>query len=204
MTIKIFQKESPVLRERAEEVTSSMFGTEELAKILRDMIAGLHQEADAVAIAAPQIGVSKRIFAVRSSVFVSNKRRNIKGGIEEENDGGEKDEDKKKSVKIPTFEGDYVFINPKILTSSKKIKKMEEGCLSVRLLYGKVKRHEKTKIEAYDFNGKKITFGASGLISQIFQHETDHLDGVLFIDKASDVIEVSKEELEKYQKEHGE
>jgi peptide deformylase len=194
VSIKIFQKESPVLREKAKEVPFNMFGKEELSNILKMMIEGLHQEADAVAIAAPQIGVSFRIFAVKSNVFVSNKKKTDELDQEEML--------KKSEIKIPTFEGDYVFINPKIIQFSKKAKKMEEGCLSVRLLYGKVKRHEKTKIEAFDFNGKKITFGASGLLSQIFQHETDHLDGVLFIDKATNLIEITKEELEKYQKNH--
>ena len=66
----------------------------------------------------------------------------------------------------------------------------EEGCLSVRYLYGKVKRSVKATIEAYDENGKRHTFGASGLLAQIFQHEMDHLSGVLFTDTAIDVEEI--------------
>ena len=61
---------------------------------------------------------------------------------------------------------------------------MEEGCLSVRDIYGKVKRYQKATISAYDENGKKFTMGGSGLLAQVFQHECDHLEGVLFIDKA--------------------
>ena len=60
----------------------------------------------------------------------------------------------------------------------------EEGCLSVRWLYGKVERPEKTLVRACDENGKSFTLGGSGLLSQIFQHEVDHLNGVLFTDKA--------------------
>ena len=74
---------------------------------------------------------------------------------------------------------------------------MEEGCLSVRYLYGKVSRANKVTIEAFDESAKKFTRGASGILAQIFQHETDHLDGVLFIDKAKDLTEVLPEEIEK-------
>ena len=69
-------------------------------------------------------------------------------------------------------------------------KMMEEGCLSVRYLYGKVSRGSKVVLEAYDETGKKFIKGASGLLSQIFQHETDHLNGVLFIDKAKNIEEI--------------
>ena len=67
---------------------------------------------------------------------------------------------------------------------------MEEGCLSVRWLYGKVRRSEKATIRAYDEHGKRFTLGASGLIAQAFQHETDHLEGVLFVDKADHLEDV--------------
>ena len=59
-----------------------------------------------------------------------------------------------------------------------------EGCLSVRWLYGKVKRHTNVTIKYYDHTGKLHVRGAGGLLAHIFQHEIDHLDGVLFIDKA--------------------
>ena len=66
---------------------------------------------------------------------------------------------------------------------------MPEGCLSVRWLYGNTFRSKKATITAYDGNGKKFTRGASGLLAQIFQHETDHLGGILFIDHAKDIKE---------------
>ena len=66
-------------------------------------------------------------------------------------------------------------------------KDLDEGCLSVNELYGKVPRATKALIEAYDEYGMKFTRGASGLLAQIFQHEIDHLDGVLYIDKASEL-----------------
>ena len=64
---------------------------------------------------------------------------------------------------------------------------MHEGCLSVRPLWGEVNRSINATITAYDENGVKITRGAGGLLAHIFQHETDHLDGVLFIDKARNI-----------------
>ena len=84
---------------------------------------------------------------------------------------------------------DLIFINPKISKLSREKEWVPEGCLSVRPLYGKTHRSKKAIITAYNEKGKKFTRGASGLLSQIFQHETDHLDGVLFIDHAKDVKE---------------
>jgi peptide deformylase len=72
---------------------------------------------------------------------------------------------------------------------------MEEGCLSVRYLYGKVRRSKKATIEAYNEHGKKFTAGASGILAQIFQHETDHLNGILFIDKAKQIEEILPEHM---------
>ncbi|MFA6000113.1 MAG: peptide deformylase, partial [Candidatus Paceibacterota bacterium] len=84
---------------------------------------------------------------------------------------------------------DLVFINPKISKMSKDKEWLMEGCLSVRPLYGKTWRSKKATITAYDENGKKFVRGASGLLAQIFQHETDHLNGILFIDHAKEVRE---------------
>jgi peptide deformylase len=74
---------------------------------------------------------------------------------------------------------------------------MQEGCLSVRWLYGKTKRSVSATVEAYDLQGNKFTYGGSGLIAHIFQHEIDHLDGILFIDHGFDFEELSEEEVKK-------
>lgn len=76
-----------------------------------------------------------------------------------------------------------VLINPKITWSSKKQVLDEEGCLSFPNLYGMVKRPEKIKYKGLDENGKEIEGKATGLLARIIQHEYDHLDGILFIDK---------------------
>ena len=70
---------------------------------------------------------------------------------------------------------------------------MEEGCLSVRDYYGKIKRSTKATVRAYDENGNPFERGGSRLLAQIFQHEIDHLNGTLFTDSAKDVQKITKD-----------
>lgn len=169
--VKIVQKDNPILRARAREVPLAEIGSRKMQKIIADMKMALDKELDGIAIAAPQIGLPLRIFVVSGKAFALDKKPEIP----------EKEANDKK--KYP----DVAFINPRITKLSKKSPWQVEGCLSVRWLYGKVKRAEKATLAAYDEQGRKFTRGASGLLAQIFQHETDHLDGVLFIDKAKEV-----------------
>ncbi len=78
-----------------------------------------------------------------------------------------------------------VFINPKIIQKSKEIVIDEEGCLSFPELFLKIKRAKWVEIEALNENGEKIHLKTEGLSARIFQHEIDHLDGILFIDRIS-------------------
>ena len=150
------------------------------------MSASLRAQDDGVAIAAPQVGHSLRIFVVSGKIFSEdfaiNRTERLLGVGEADN------------VKVPKKKDkDLVFINPKISKLSRDKDWMPEGCLSVRWLYGQTFRSKKATVTAYDENGKKFVRGASGLLAQIFQHETDHLNGILFIDHAKDI----KEELPK-------
>lgn len=165
--VDIVQKEDPVLRLVAKPVPAALFDTPKLRKILRDMKAALASQDDGVAIAAPQIGVSLRIFVVSGRVFEML--------YPDKEDAGDK--------KFP----DVVFINPSIVKTSKEREEMEEGCLSVRYLYGKISRAKRVKIRAQNEKGGGFELEGSGLIAQIFQHEYDHLDGKLFIDSATDI-----------------
>jgi peptide deformylase len=167
----IMTKDEPVLREVALPVHIKEIKSKEIQNLLGKMSRALHREDDGVAIAAPQIGSSLRIFMVNAQALMA-----IEAG----------EENAKESEKIP----DLVFINPELKKLSQKKSWMEEGCLSVRWLYGKVKRSDKATVTAYDENGKKFEKGASGLLAQIFQHEIDHLDGILFIDKAKDLEDI--------------
>jgi len=170
--VTILQHEHPTLRGVASPVSASDFGSKELKKILNNMKTALASQRDGVAIAAPQIGVPLRIFVVAGFIF--------------------------KKESDPVAPADRVFINPEIISLSKQKKWLEEGCLSVRYLYGEVSRSTKAKVRAYDESGKAFLIGGSGLVAQIFQHETDHLNGALFIDTARDLHKLTVEEHEKY------
>ena len=166
MAEKIIQiGESETLRATAKEVALEEIGTPRLNEILQDMKKALASQDDGVAIAAPQIDVPLRIFIVSKKAFAM---------MDEEDLQEERYQD-------------MIFINPVIKKTSRKKELMDEGCLSVRGTYGKVERAQKTTIIALNEHGKKIKYGGSGLLSQIFQHETDHLNGVLFVDKATDI-----------------
>lgn len=97
------------------------------------------------------------------------------------------------SHKLFDNDTDQVFINPIITNRAKEIQEMEEGCLSIRGWYGMVQRNTKVTIEALDAKGEKTNRGASDLLAQIFQHEIDHLDGILFTDKATDLRLITSE-----------
>ena len=88
--------------------------------------------------------------------------------------------------------GLYKLINPKII-KQEGIQVMEEGCLSVPDIFGEVERPKKVIISGQDKTGRKIKIEASGLLARIFQHELDHLSGVLFIDKAKNLRKLSAE-----------
>ncbi len=79
--------------------------------------------------------------------------------------------------------GATVFVNPKIVSRSRWTFDFEEGCLSVPGVYGMVERHKKVKVKAYTVGGLPVTLSVKGLYAVVFQHEIDHLDGILFIDK---------------------
>lgn len=179
MPKKILQKEATVLREIAKEVALSDISLPKIKKVLEEMKEALASQDDGVAIAAPQIGYSLRIFVISRKV----------NGIIKKQSALEEAEKSKEVAK------DAVFINPIIKKISKEKKVLEEGCLSVRYLYGKVSRGNKATVEAFDENGKKFIRGGTGLLAQIFQHEIDHLNGILFIDKAKYVEEMIPEHL---------
>ena len=166
MIKKIVQTGDSVLREQAKEVPLKEIGSAKLNKIIAEMNSSLDICEDGVALAAPQIGVSLRIFVVSHKVLPK------RAGQEQPN---------------------QVFINPIIKKISEKKVAMEEGCLSVRFIYGRTKRANQVLVEAYNEKGHKFARQGSGLMAQIFQHEIDHLDGVLFIDKATNLEEVKPE-----------
>jgi peptide deformylase len=87
-----------------------------------------------------------------------------------------------------TPHGNEAFINPVITSRSVRLINSIEGCLSVPGMSGTVKRNSSVKVTAQDRTGKTVDLKANGLLSIIFQHEIDHLDGILFIDRAEKVV----------------
>jgi len=175
----IVQNGDKVLRKISKEVPISIIKKPKIQKIITDMNSALDSQYDGVAIAAPQIGISLRIFIISSKIFDEN-------FIREEYPSKQKNLNK---IQEPNL----VFINPVFKKISKDKKLMVEGCLSVRPLYGKVRRATRAMVEAYDEHGKKFTKEGVGLLAHIFQHEIDHLEGILFVDKAKDLEEIPTE-----------
>jgi peptide deformylase len=158
----IVQEPNDVLRKKALPVPAEMIRTPEFMRIVERMKTALNREEDGVAIAAPQIGVSYRVFIVS----------------------------KKSSKK---FDEDMVFINPEIIRLGKQKDELSEGCLSVRWKYGLVKRSTTATVRALNSEGNEFVIQGRGLLAQIFQHEIDHLEGILFIDKARNVEDIPPE-----------
>ncbi len=169
----IVQEGHSVLRKKAKEVSLEEITSVKIKKIIEEMKNSLSVTSNGVALAAPQIGHSLQIFIADQAQLPPNKE----------------------STDPKRNKGPYiVFINPSIIKQSKKKYPLSEGCLSVENIYGTVERSEKVLVEAFDEKGKKFRRSTSGLLAQIIQHEIDHLNGILFIDKAVNTIRIEKEE----------
>jgi len=176
---EIVQDGAEVLRETAKPIPEEMFGTPKLAQIIKDMEDALDPELEGVAIAAPQIGVPYRIFVVR-------KDRTVTPPPQEEQ-GSTLTRDSQGRTLIAQNE---VYINPEIIKTSRKRARVDEGCLSVRGIYGTTTRHERATVRARTIDGTRFERGGGGIMAQIFEHEIDHLNGILFIDHAEHLIEI--------------
>ncbi len=137
----------------------------ELQVLIDDMVETMRQ-APGVGLAAPQVGVSSRLITVEF--------------------GDEEDEEKPKKL--------YVVINPEIVVRSEQMVTGVEGCLSVPNLVGEVARHEDVIVKGLNRHGKPTKIKAHGWLARIFQHEIDHLEGVVFPDIAIKVWQPSEEE----------
>ena len=174
---EIVQDGAPVLRDVAKLVPEELFGTPELAAIIVDMQKALDPELEGVALAAPQIAIPYRIFIVR-------KDRTIPPPQDQDLTLGPNPQGR-----ILNAEHE-IYINPEIIKTSRRQARMDEGCLSVRGVYGSTSRHERVTLRARTVDGLTFERGAGGLMAQIFEHEIDHLNGILFIDHAEHLIEI--------------
>lgn len=150
-----------VLRAKAEPVSEF---DERLAGIAQRMIAIMREE-DGIGLAAPQAGVSIRMFVCDVPAHPD-------------------DQPVDNGVRLAT-DGPLVFVNPVIDNASDSRTSLEEGCLSLPDIRGDVIRPEVVTMTAQDLQGESFTIKAGGLLAKCLQHELDHLDGVLIIDKMS-------------------
>lgn len=181
LMVKIIQKNNPLLRQVAKPLKLDDIASAKTQKTINSIKEALEKIPDGVGLCAPQIGISLRIFIVSHRAFE----------VDMDEDGV------LVKKEVITKQKDMVFINPKIIRISKKRHWITEGCMSVEYFYGNTYRADKVTISGYDECGNKFTHGASGLIAQIFQHEIDHLNGVLFIDHAKQIKEIHPDELKK-------
>jgi peptide deformylase len=151
-----------ILKTKAVNITS---GYPELKKLINDMWETMYN-ANGVGIAAPQIGKSIRLFVIDASPFSEDKE------ISDE--------------EISTLKNfKKVFINPKIIDETGDEWNFIEGCLSIPNIREDIKRKEKITIKYYNESFEEIVLDLEGLAARIVQHEYDHIEGVLFIDKLS-------------------
>lgn len=177
---QIVQDGAKILRETAKPVPEELFDTPELSAIIKDMIEALDKEPEGVALAAPQIAVPYRMFVVRVD-------RTLPPAVP---DAREVRDSKSKEKAHETEAIVEIYINPQIVKTSRRRADMDEGCLSVRGVYGTTRRHERVTIKAQRPDGSKFERGAGGIMAQIFEHEIDHLNGILFIDHADRLIHI--------------
>jgi len=144
--LKVRKYKDPILRKKGSKIKKV---DEEIKKIIVDMVQTMEKDGG-VGLAAPQVGISKRIIVVDTDL---------------------------KGQRI------LALINPEIIEKSKEKDRDEEGCLSFPGIFLEIKRSKKVKVKALDINGEKVELSAQGLLARVFQHEIDHLDGILFIDR---------------------
>ncbi|NCP87300.1 MAG: peptide deformylase [Anaerolineae bacterium CG_4_9_14_3_um_filter_57_17] len=152
-----------VLRRKARPVTD--FG-ENLQTLIDDMVETMRQ-APGVGLAAPQVGVAERVIVVEY--------------YEHEEDEENEDE------QTPAPKRLYTLVNPEITRASKEMEVGAEGCLSIPGVMGDVERHLAITVKAQNRRGQPVTLRLKDWTARIFQHEIDHLNGVLFTDRASKV-----------------
>jgi len=162
--IEIVSVPDSVLRRKAHKVTTF---DKELQILIDDMVETM-REAPGVGLAAPQVGISQRLIVV------------------EFNESGEENEEAPKKL--------FVLANPEIVKASEETLPGLEGCLSVPGLVGEVERSAQVVIRGQNRHGQPLKVKAKGWLARIFQHEIDHLDGILFTDRAVRIWKPTKEE----------
>ena len=162
--LKVARMGHPVLRARARPIDPGAITSAPVQQLIDDMFETMH-EYQGVGLAAPQIHESVRLFVA---------------GFAPADDEDEEDaEDRSQVRNVPMM----AIINPEITPLSPETVEDWEGCLSIPDIRGRVPRARQILVRAYDRRGKRLEMKASGFTARVIQHETDHLDGVLFFDR---------------------
>ena len=163
----------PVLRRKAKPITKF---DKDLQTLIDDMIETM-REAPGVGLAAPQVNVSQQLAVIEYAEDEDD---------QDETEGVEDTPAKPKQL--------FVIINPEIVKTSEEKVNGIEGCLSIPGLVGEVERHEAIQVKALNRYGKPVKLKVDGWLARIFQHEIDHLNGVLFTDLSTRIWKPTAEE----------
>ena len=155
---------SKVLREETKQITDF---DQDLEKLVADMVDTM-RDAPGVGLAAPQVGISKKLVVVEY--------------------GSEADDSFPRQL--------FVLVNPEIVERSEDIVRGVEGCLSVPDLVGSVDRSRVVTVRAQDQHGKNLKIRAEGWLARIFQHEIDHINGILYTDRTKEIWQPEPDELD--------
>jgi peptide deformylase len=167
MIRKAVQIGNPIVRKKSKQVNPKDIKSKKIQNLIKDLVDSMRHYG-LVGMAAPQIGINLNVFV--SEIRKTKLRTNSK-----------------------ILDGLRVLINPKIISKSKKQEDMYEGCGSVDFgkLHGPVKRHVAVTVQALNEKGEKFTLETKDLLAEIMQHEYDHLQGVLCIDKFTDTRKIT-------------
>jgi peptide deformylase len=156
--LKVARMGHPVLRARARAIDPDDIGSPRIQRLIDDMFDTM-REYQGVGLAAPQVHERLRVF--------------VAGFAPDDEDEAER------ARGVPLM----AFINPEITPAGAETVEDWEGCLSIPDIRGRVPRLRQISVRAFDRKGKRIQLNASGFVARVIQHETDHLDGVLFFDR---------------------
>ena len=162
---------NPILRRKADPINPEMIATPYIQSLIDDMIQ-TQAEYGGIGLAAPQVHESLALVVL---------------GLDRPSSLDDDDEEDEDDGHIPRM----VLINPKITEFSTDMELGWEGCLSVPDLSGQVKRSVAITVQALDRNGKELEVKAKGWTARVFQHEIDHLYGLLYVDRMSDMKSLS-------------
>ena len=165
--LKVSRMGHPVLRKKVRPVPPAEITAAPIQRLIDDMTQTM-LEYNGVGLAAPQVHEELRLFVAQVV-----------------RDRDDEDEDEAQRPEI------LALINPEIKPASRHVEEDWEGCLSIPDLRGLVPRHRDISVKAYDRTGRQIELQATGFMARVIQHETDHLDGVLFLDRMKSLDSLS-------------